>query len=59
VLEAIGATPWWAPRARFEQDSAAARESLGESVFAAARAEGRAMTLDQAIAYALDEPASI
>jgi hypothetical protein len=34
-----------------------ARELLGEPTFAAAWAEGRAMTLEQAIAYALDEPA--
>jgi hypothetical protein len=34
---------------------AAARERLGDAAFAAAWAEGRAMTLEQAIAYALGE----
>src|SRR5205814_213515 len=33
-----------------------ARESLGEAVFAAAWAEGRAMALKEAVEYALEEP---
>jgi hypothetical protein len=37
---------------------AATRRSLGEEAFAAAWAEGRAMTLEQALAYALDEQPS-
>jgi predicted ATPase/DNA-binding SARP family transcriptional activator len=42
----------WAPR---EQWIATIRSSLGEEAFAAAWAAGRAMTLEQAIAYALAE----
>ena len=37
---------------------AAARTELGEEAFAAAWAEGRAMSMQQAIAYALDESSS-
>jgi hypothetical protein len=37
---------------------AAARRSLGEEAVAAAWAEGRAMTLEQAVAYALEEQPS-
>jgi hypothetical protein len=33
---------------------AAARDALGEALFAAAWAEGRAMKLEQAAAFALD-----
>ena len=36
-----------------ERDSAAVRAALGEEAFAVVWAEGRAMTLDQAVAYAL------
>jgi hypothetical protein len=32
-----------------------ARVSLGENAFAIAQAEGRAMTLEKAVAYALEE----
>jgi ATP/maltotriose-dependent transcriptional regulator MalT len=39
---------------RYERDLARARAALGEAGFAAAAAEGRAMTLEQAIAYALE-----
>ena len=35
---------------------AAARAGLGEKAFAAAWAEGRAMTREEAVAYALEEP---
>jgi len=35
------------------QNSASACARLGEAAFAAARAEGRAMTLERAIGYAL------
>jgi hypothetical protein len=38
---------------RYTQDVAAARAQLDETAFDAAWAEGRAMTLDQAIAEAL------
>jgi hypothetical protein len=37
---------------------AAARRSLDEEAFATAWAEGRTMTLEQAIAYALEESPS-
>jgi hypothetical protein len=36
----------------------APRRSLDEEAFATAWAEGRAMTLEQAVAYALDEQPS-
>jgi ATP/maltotriose-dependent transcriptional regulator MalT len=39
----------------FEHDIAAARAQLGEEAFAATYAEGQMMTLDQVIAFALDE----
>jgi len=38
------------------QDLAAMRAELGEAAFAAAWAEGRAMPLKQAVAYALENP---
>lgn len=38
-----------------EADIAAARAAIGEEAVAAALAEGRAMTVDQALAYALDD----
>ena len=42
-------------RSRYERTVAAVRASLARQAFAAAWAEGRAMTLEQAIAYALEE----
>jgi hypothetical protein len=44
-------------RAREEQLVAAAHAQLDEATFAATWAEGQALTLEQAIAYALDEEA--
>jgi predicted ATPase/Tfp pilus assembly protein PilF/DNA-binding XRE family transcriptional regulator len=44
-----------AERAEHDQAVAAARAALGEEVFAAAWAEGRAMTKEQAITYALEK----
>jgi hypothetical protein len=41
-------------RADYERSVSVARERLDEPVFAAAWADGRAMTLEQAIAYALE-----
>ena len=41
-------------RACYERSVAAARAQLDEAAFAAAWAEGRAMTLEQAILFALD-----
>jgi predicted ATPase/class 3 adenylate cyclase len=46
-----------ADRAEYERDVAAARAQLDEATFAAARAEGRAMTIEQAVAYALEDSA--
>jgi hypothetical protein len=44
-----------AERAVHDRSVAAVRTALGEEVFAAAWAEGQAMPLEQACAYALDE----
>ena len=43
----------------YEQDLAAVRSTLGETSFDAAWAEGRAMSFEQAIDYALQEPAEV
>jgi tetratricopeptide (TPR) repeat protein len=45
------------PSAFLEEQIAAVRASLHEEVFATAWAEGQAMTWEQAISYALEEPA--
>ncbi|MGH2543524.1 MAG: ATP-binding protein, partial [Ardenticatenaceae bacterium] len=45
-------------RARYEQKVAAARAHLGEAAFAAAWAEGRAMDLEEAMDYAVQEGGS-
>jgi hypothetical protein len=46
---------FWRPssRADYDQTLVATRAALGEEAFAVAIAEGRAMTLEQAIAYTL------
>jgi hypothetical protein len=51
----IGTPIRLANRFRYEKDVAAIRAALGEAWFTASWNEGRAMTVDQAIAYALDE----
>jgi non-specific serine/threonine protein kinase len=56
ICEAIGATVRALYRADYERGVAAARAGLGEKAFEAEWAQGRAMTLEGAIAYALDEP---
>ena len=43
----------------YEQDLAAVRSTLGEASFDAAWAKGRAMSFEQAIDYALQEPAEV
>ena len=43
-----------AERAGYEQDQAAAQTVLGAAAFTAAWNEGRTMSLEQAVAYALD-----
>jgi tetratricopeptide (TPR) repeat protein len=42
-------------RSRYERTVAAVRSQLGEEAFEEARAEGWAMTFEQAVAYALEE----
>jgi non-specific serine/threonine protein kinase len=55
LREAIGAPPAPNRREEWERELGAARAALGEEAFAASWAEGRAMALEQAIAYALAE----
>jgi hypothetical protein len=45
-------------RVNYERDEAEARAALGEDAFAAAWATGRAMSLEQAVAFVLDERAA-
>ena len=53
LREALGRQPASFERAVYDQRMASTRDALGDAVFAAACAEGRAMTLEQAIEYAL------
>jgi len=46
---------WSDPRRQYDRLVATARAALGDETFAAAWAAGRALTLEQAIAYALSE----
>jgi predicted ATPase/class 3 adenylate cyclase/DNA-binding SARP family transcriptional activator len=54
VREAIGTPLPRSDRVEHNRSVAAVRAALGEETFAATQAEGRVMTLEQAIAYALD-----
>jgi hypothetical protein len=56
--QVIGAGLPLGVRLDLERAVTAARAQLGEEAFAAAWAEGRAMTLEQAIAYTLEESAA-
>jgi hypothetical protein len=56
LQEVAGVREEHARRQSFEQCTAEVRAGLGDVVAATLRAEGRAMTLEQAVAYALDEP---
>jgi hypothetical protein len=56
LREAIGAPLPPVDRPAHERSVAAVRAALGTAPFAAVWAEGRAMTLQQAVAYAIDEP---
>jgi hypothetical protein len=47
--------PWW--RAVFDADIERVCRVLGDESFGTVFAEGRAMRLEQALAYALKEPA--
>jgi tetratricopeptide (TPR) repeat protein len=58
VRETIGSPTTPLERPALDRAVAAARQRLGDEAFAAAWAEGRAMTLEQAVAYALDEQPS-
>jgi hypothetical protein len=53
--ETIGAHPPVAIAKEYERTVVEGRAALGEAVFAAAWAEGRAMSLEQAIEYALGD----
>jgi hypothetical protein len=53
LREAIGCRPAPAARLTYERAQAATRAQVGEAAFAAAWAEGQAMTLEQAHAEAL------
>jgi tetratricopeptide (TPR) repeat protein len=55
LRESIGAPVPPVDRADYERNVAAARAGLSESAFASAWAEGRAMTVEQAVEYALTE----
>ncbi len=55
LREAIGAPLPLSERAGYERTVSDTRAALGEEAFAAAWGEGRAMTLEQAVAYALEE----
>jgi predicted ATPase/class 3 adenylate cyclase len=57
LLELVGGTLQWGARARYERDRVSSRQALGEQRFARALAEGRALELDEAVVYALGEPA--
>jgi non-specific serine/threonine protein kinase len=54
AFEAIGVGPQPADVPEYERYIAAVRAQLDESAFEAALAEGRAMTVEQAVAYALE-----
>jgi hypothetical protein len=59
MREAIGAPHWPSERAAYDADVDVAREGLGDRAFAAAWAQGWAMSLEQAIAYALEGTGSV
>lgn len=53
IYDATGASVWAVNRPMYERDLAAARAHMNEEAFAAAWAQGQAMTLEQVIEYAL------
>ena len=55
LRDAIGAPIPLNERPSYDRDLAATRTALGDAVFEAAWAEGQVMTLEQAVAYALEE----
>ena len=58
-LNSMGAVLYSADRADYERNLAVARTHLHDETFAAAWAEGRAMSLEQAIEYALAEQVAV
>jgi non-specific serine/threonine protein kinase len=48
-----GSAEWWADQTEDDRRVASARAGLGEAAFGAAWSEGRSMTLEQAVEYAL------
>ncbi len=59
LRKATGGVRMPAERPDYERGVAAARAALGEKAFVAAWAEGQALPLEDAIAFALKEPPSI
>jgi non-specific serine/threonine protein kinase len=57
-FDQLGVTPQSGDSPQFERNRASAREQLDEAAFEAAWAEGQAMTLEEAIAYAREDPGS-
>ncbi len=57
LRESIGAALPLADRLELDQNVSTVRSQIGKDAFAAAWDAGRAMTLEQAIKYALEEPA--
>ena len=58
-FEAIGAAMWPADRLEHRRTVAAVSSALGDEAFAAAWTAGRAISLEQAIAYALEATAKV
>jgi tetratricopeptide (TPR) repeat protein len=54
LLESIGGSPQWGGRLRLERDLAEARSRLSTHAFEVAHTEGREMSLEHALDYALD-----
>ena len=55
LLAATNTRLWMMQRRIYEQATTAARTQLGEQQFEAARREGSAMSVQQAVAYAVEE----
>jgi tetratricopeptide (TPR) repeat protein len=55
ILEAANATMWFMQRQIYDQAAATARNLLGNEHFAEAQRQGRAMSIEQVVAYALAE----
>jgi len=56
LREAMGVRLSVSEREAYDRDIAVARSALGEGPFAAAWAAGRALSLDEAVALALEDP---